>query len=119
MVVAIALGRNGIDLLLVLSQVILSLVLPFITLPLLYLTTSKAVMRVRKPPRDSGLCTKSTELDRIQVTDTERALDTVDFSNNILMAGLGYAIWLVMVAADVYVMINFGGLDIRDTNSEP
>ncbi|KAJ3717132.1 natural resistance-associated macrophage protein-domain-containing protein [Lentinula raphanica] len=44
MAVAIAFGRPGINALLVISQVILSIVLPFITLPLVYLTSSKKFM---------------------------------------------------------------------------
>lgn len=50
MVVAIAVGRPGINALLVASQVALSVVLPFVTLPLILLTSSKAIMRVKKPP---------------------------------------------------------------------
>ncbi|KAJ8515896.1 hypothetical protein ONZ45_g6747 [Pleurotus djamor] len=49
MTVAIAVGRRGIDELLVISQVVLSIVLPFITLPLIILTSSKSVMSVKKP----------------------------------------------------------------------
>ncbi|KAJ3882367.1 natural resistance-associated macrophage protein [Lentinula edodes] len=49
-VVAVAVGRNGIDNLLVISQVVLSVALPFVAFPLIYLTSSKVVMRVQKPP---------------------------------------------------------------------
>ncbi|RDX56184.1 natural resistance-associated macrophage protein [Lentinus brumalis] len=48
-VVAIAVGRSGIDTLLVASQVALSIVLPFVAAPLIWLTSSKSVMSVRKP----------------------------------------------------------------------
>ncbi|KAG6864708.1 hypothetical protein C0991_007747 [Blastosporella zonata] len=48
MVVAVAVGRTGIDTLLVASQVVLSIVLPFVTVPLVYLTSCKSVMTVRK-----------------------------------------------------------------------
>lgn len=47
MTIAICMGRSGIDTLLVVSQVILSIVLPFITLPLVYLTSSKKYMTVK------------------------------------------------------------------------
>ncbi|OCH96686.1 natural resistance-associated macrophage protein [Obba rivulosa] len=50
MVVAIAVGRAGINTLLVASQVVLSIVLPFVAFPLIWLTSSKSVMSVRKPP---------------------------------------------------------------------
>ena len=49
LVVAAAVGRAGIDALLVASQVTLSIVLPFIVFPLLLLTSSKTVMSVKKP----------------------------------------------------------------------
>ncbi|KAJ7492199.1 natural resistance-associated macrophage protein-domain-containing protein [Mycena latifolia] len=71
MAVAIAVGRPGIDALLVVSQVILSIVLPFITLPLIYLTSSKTVMRVRKP---DTLVSMAGELG-------DSWDDTVDYSN--------------------------------------
>lgn len=49
MVVALAVGRQGISTLLVASQVVLSVVLPFIVFPLIYLTSTKVVMQVRNP----------------------------------------------------------------------
>lgn len=49
MVVAIAVGRPGINMLLVASQVALSVVLPFVVFPLIWLTSSKSIMRVRVP----------------------------------------------------------------------
>ena len=40
-------GRSGIDTMLIASQVVLSIVLPFIIFPLIWLTSSRTVMRVR------------------------------------------------------------------------
>ncbi|EIW64540.1 Nramp-domain-containing protein [Trametes versicolor FP-101664 SS1] len=51
-VVAIAVGKRGIDTLLVASQVALAIVLPFVAAPLILLTSSKAVMSVRRPLPD-------------------------------------------------------------------
>ncbi|KAH7927366.1 Nramp-domain-containing protein [Leucogyrophana mollusca] len=50
MIVAVAFGKAGINTLLVASQVALSVVLPFVAFPLIYLTSSKTVMSVRRPP---------------------------------------------------------------------
>ncbi|KAH8100469.1 natural resistance-associated macrophage protein [Cristinia sonorae] len=55
MIVAIAVGKGGINTLLVASQVVLSIVLPFVAFPLIYLTSSKTVMRVRKPVTSSKI----------------------------------------------------------------
>ncbi|KAH7883847.1 natural resistance-associated macrophage protein-domain-containing protein [Phlebopus sp. FC_14] len=49
MIVAFAFGRAGINTLLVASQVALSVVLPFVAFPLIYLTSSSTVMSVRMP----------------------------------------------------------------------
>jgi metal iron transporter len=79
MVVALAVGRRGIDAMLVASQVALSIVLPFISLPLLILTGSKEVMTVRK-------------------ADGEE----VDYSNGWIMTIIGYSIWSFIVIANIY-----------------
>lgn len=49
MIVAISSGGAGINALLIASQVALSVVLPFVAFPLIYLTSSKTVMSVRTP----------------------------------------------------------------------
>jgi metal iron transporter len=49
-VVAAVVGKEGINALLVASQFILSLVLPFVVLPLVWLTSNERVMSVPIPP---------------------------------------------------------------------
>ncbi|KAJ2925000.1 hypothetical protein H1R20_g12100, partial [Candolleomyces eurysporus] len=152
MIVAVAIGRRGIDALLVASQVVLSVVLPFITFPLLWCTSSKTIMSVRKKktkvsvsappseaepvtnmgPRDGSVDGRENKLvDSIakgshegtsepspsdekkmsseSVTcDLENAEDyeEVDYSNNKLTIAVGAAIWLLVVAANVYVLVD-------------
>ncbi|KAH7915118.1 natural resistance-associated macrophage protein-domain-containing protein [Hygrophoropsis aurantiaca] len=55
MIVAVAFGKAGINTLLVASQVALSVVLPFVAFPLIYLTSSKTVMSVRIPRLEKGV----------------------------------------------------------------
>ncbi|QRW00395.1 divalent metal cation transporter MntH [Ceratobasidium sp. AG-Ba] len=83
MVVAIAVGRQGIDTLLVASQVALSIVLPFVIFPLVYLASSDVVMRVPKP--EGGY---------------------VSYKNNWLTTSLGYLIFIVVVVANSYVLVS-------------
>ncbi|PBK61561.1 hypothetical protein ARMSODRAFT_1025485 [Armillaria solidipes] len=84
--VAIAIGtRSGIDTLLVASQVVLLIVLPFIVFPLLWLTSNRRTMSVKND--DGG---------------------SVNFSNSIPIALLGAAIWLLVVAANIYVIVSLG-----------
>ncbi|KAK7058324.1 Manganese transporter smf1 [Paramarasmius palmivorus] len=58
--VSVSVGREGVDTLLVASQVVLSVTLPFLAFPLIYLTSSAVVMQVVKP---STPLTSTSELD--------------------------------------------------------
>ncbi|CAE6462363.1 unnamed protein product [Rhizoctonia solani] len=82
MVVAIAVGRQGIDTLLVASQVALSIVLPFVIFPLVYLASSDAVMSVPTP--DGG---------------------TKSYKNHWVTTSFGYLIFIIVVLANSYVIV--------------
>lgn len=133
LIVAIAVGRPGIATLLVASQVVLSIVLPFVTLPLIMLTSSKQVMTVYEevepaPTTSSSETASASEQatkdesvkDEIVVAtvtetvtetsrDVERAVGKpVDFSNGKTMIGIGAVIWVIVVAANVYAIVQLG-----------
>ena len=120
LVVAVAVGRPGIATLLVASQVVLSIVLPFVTLPLILLTSSKQIMMVR----DDAQCTSTAssedlsedeESKKVHVsvaTITETAPDlerasakAVDYSNGKITVAIGAVIWIIIVAANVYAIV--------------
>ena len=125
MVVALAMGRSGIDQLLVASQVVLSIVLPFVIFPLMWLTTSKKIMSVKKSEPDLPALTvdglpsnpdmspeskftapkikNSTERD--VESSSSSATEMVDYSNGKIVAGIGYLIWAVVVVANMYVIV--------------
>ncbi|KAG1813170.1 smf Mn2+ and Fe2+ transporter [Suillus subaureus] len=112
MTVAIVVGPNGIDFLLVATQVILSIILPFIIFPLIYLTSSSRIMRVRKPAPEHTTISPGVEvrsLPAITPSDSDPEIiqteDFVDFSSGKFMMSLGWSIWLVVVAANVYVLV--------------
>ncbi|KAF7360583.1 Manganese transporter pdt1 [Mycena venus] len=88
--VAVAVGRPGIDALLVASQVILAIVLPFVTLPLIYLTSSRTIMRVRK------------NAPGVTISESE---NWIDYSNGMATKIVGCAIWLILLTANVYVIV--------------
>lgn len=121
MVVALAMGRSGIDQLLVASQVVLSIVLPFVMLPLLWLTTSKKIMSVKKSRSDlptltvDGLSqnpdvspesmTPKAGSSIEQDVEAPPVAEVVDYSNGKIVAGIGYLIWTVVVVANAYVIV--------------
>ena len=115
MIVAVSVGKDGVDAMLVASQVVLSIVLPFIVFPLVWLTSSKTIMRVRLPhppelakdkedqPTLSALV--SGEDGECGNQDPYEECQYADFSNGWYAMGLGYAIWLLVVVANGYVII--------------
>ncbi|RDB15676.1 Manganese transporter pdt1 [Hypsizygus marmoreus] len=103
MVVAIAVGRSGIDSLLVASQVVLSIVLPFIVFPLVYCTSSKAVMSVRRPRSPSDTNASPGTPGQVENGDGD---EMVDFSSGKVATVIGGAICLVVIAANLYVIVN-------------
>lgn len=98
MIVAVAIGRSGIDSLLVVSQVVLSVVLPFITLPLIWLTSSKKIM---------GVMAEDLSVNMGPDDENPRAGQRViDFSNGKLTVMIGAGIWLLVLTANVYVIVS-------------
>ena len=125
MAVAIAAGRGGVDTLLVASQVALSIVLPFIVFPLLYLTGSREIMSVKRallpseddpdnkpdepaPVSDAASAVSVSTAGSVGVQDVEGAFETVDYSNPKIVAVLGWLLWIVVVAANVYAIVTLG-----------
>jgi len=121
MAIAIGLGMPGINALLVASQVVLSIVLPFIISPLLYCTSNKAIMSVRKTRTEVmdtpgvPLTVPPEELVRSGDRDSsiaERAEvngdEMVDYSNHKFFIAVGILSWLIIVAANVYVIVELG-----------
>lgn len=111
MAVAIAVGRKGVDSLLIASQVALSIVLPFIILPLLYLTSSKSIMCVKKPSAaltgvraSDSPCTDDVVPQPLTDADLSNE-EVVDYSNGKVVSCLGYLIWFIVLAANVYAIV--------------
>ncbi|PIL31302.1 transporter [Ganoderma sinense ZZ0214-1] len=104
LIVAAASGRAGIDTLLVASQVVLSIVLPFIVFPLVWFTSSKSIMSVKKPLErvDSQ---DSSVAGAVDAASAEAQFEMVDFSNGKILIVFSYLIWLVIVMANVYAIV--------------
>lgn len=149
MVVAIAVGRPGINMLLVASQVALSIVLPFVAFPLIWLTSSRSVMRVKsgrrgdaerqraptpdalaaagvprdgaEPPPDDRLSVReiqavdaivAEEKTDVVLVETASASsevdDYIDFSNGWLLTTVASLIFVIVLAANLYVIVMLG-----------
>jgi metal iron transporter len=106
LIVAVAIGREGIDALLVVSQVVLSVCLPFITLPLLWLTSNTRVMTVRRRP-DDGF-EQESDSGKVNREDADTGENPVSFANGKAVIAIGATIWLLVAVANVYVLVKLG-----------
>ncbi|KAK7202934.1 natural resistance-associated macrophage protein [Myxozyma melibiosi] len=122
-VVAAAVGRDGLGEVLNLSQVMLSILLPFVTAPLIYFTCRKQFMQVPvMPVADSlqesieivDLNGSSSNLPETQ-TQTQTTTNgedlaqvTVDMSNGIIFSVLAVAIWLFITGLNIYLIVMLG-----------
>jgi metal iron transporter len=105
MVVAVAVGSSGINTMLVASQVVLSIALPFIIFPLVWLTSSRTVMRVYVPaPTRRARTEGGAEEEKDVVADVAEG-EYLHFNNGWVVAGIGYAICAVIVLANSYVLV--------------
>jgi metal iron transporter len=114
-IVASAMGENGINTLLVASQVVLSIVLPFIVFPLVYLTSSSRIMSVKSPSKSTSptqIPPDVLSLDAVHRVnaprDSDKAADSedevVDFSSGKIVTAIGYIMWLIILVANLYVL---------------
>ena len=103
-IVAVVAGRAGINILLVASQVVLSIVLPFIVTPLVYLTSSKSIMSVRRQRRSTFPGGEATP----QEMESSTEYEMVDFSSGKVVTAIGSLICLIIIIANVYVIVSLG-----------
>jgi metal iron transporter len=86
---------------LIASQVVLSIVLPFIIFPLIWLTSSRTVMRVRVPE-------PAIRTERKDESEEEQGVvegEYLDFSNGWITTTIGYVMLVMIVLANGYVLI--------------
>jgi metal iron transporter len=115
LVIACARGRAGINDLLVVSQVVLAVVLPFVTLPLLLLTSSKRVMSVRRElaPAEPAehqpvVGPGEAKVEHDSPAAAAEAHELVSYANGRIVQTIGWVFWVGLVLANVYVLVELG-----------
>lgn len=127
LILVLVAGRSGLSGALNASQVVLSLLLPFVSAPLLYFTSSKKIMRVQLN-RDKELSrttdkqyvvSKNEDDETIELEDMgigsssqERglvspAIKYKDMSNGITVTVLAVIVWLVISGLNFYMLLGF------------
>ncbi|CAR24563.1 divalent metal ion transporter SMF1 [Lachancea thermotolerans CBS 6340] len=99
--ISLSIGRTALSKALNASQVVLSLLLPFLTAPLIYFTCKKSVMSVRKYGAEDGDI--SSDLD-----SENGSGETVDMSNNWVTSIIAVVVWLFISVLNVYAIVQLG-----------
>lgn len=95
-------GGKGLNTMLVASQVVLSVVLPTVIFPLVYLCSRKDIMTVLGP-----------EVESSEVVETERTAGSEErreknYNSPKWVTILGYLLTFVVLLANVYVFVQLG-----------
>lgn len=99
-------GKSGLSAALNASQVILSLLLPFVTFPLIYFTCNKKIMSVKRRKNIDSVTTSD------EVNEDEE-YELVDMSNGKLTTVFAVALWLLVSGLNIYLLFNFSsGSDV-------
>ncbi|KAH3688863.1 hypothetical protein WICPIJ_000169 [Wickerhamomyces pijperi] len=109
--ISLSIGKSGLDDALNGSQVVLSILLPFLTAPLIYFTSKKSIMRV-EIANDEDL--ELTNIDPI-TEGTTREEDGVvverkyvNMANSWITTGFAFAVWLFISVLNVYMIVKLG-----------
>lgn len=100
LIVSLVVGDSGINQLLVLSQVILSLQLPFAVWPLVIFTSNKSIMSLqlhKEPSSESGLPI-------LVENDLEGSTEYIDFSVSMTLKIIAVGIALVITGLNIYLL---------------
>ncbi|AGO13363.1 AaceriAFR224Cp [[Ashbya] aceris (nom. inval.)] len=102
-IVALLMGEKGISNILNLSQVVLSLILPIVSAPLIYFTSSKKIMTVTNYDGNEDDLDEPTE--RTNLVTSKKPF--VDYSNDKWLAYVSVGIWALIGSLNCYLVISF------------
>ena len=100
-------GGKGLNTMLVASQVVLSVVLPTVIFPLVYLCSRKDIMTVLGPEVEVETTPVSTGNEERR-EDTNSARRAKSYMSPKLVTILGYLLTFIVLLANVYVFVQLG-----------
>ncbi|KAK6461837.1 manganese transporter [Scheffersomyces coipomensis] len=107
--ISVSIGRNGLNTALNISQVIISLLLPPLTAPLIYFTCKKSIMKIELPEEMQTLVEEEDEEEQdgtVQEVDTE-SNDSRKYkfmTNNWITTSIAVVIWFFISALNIYAI---------------
>ncbi|CAR29753.1 hypothetical protein ZYGR_0AD04370 [Zygosaccharomyces rouxii] len=113
LILVLVAGRNGLSGALNASQVVLSLLLPFVSAPLLYFTSSSKIMRVKLPSRSVEI-DGDIQLRDLSQEESEEEPQYKDMSNSKFFTIIAVMIWLIVSGLNFYMLVSFAqGQDVH------
>ncbi|AQZ09326.1 SMF1 (YOL122C) [Zygosaccharomyces parabailii] len=100
LVISICIGRDAMSKALNASQVVLSILLPFLVAPLIFFTCKKSIMEVQ--------VTEDVTDEAASTFENERTTKTVSLANNWLTSICAVLVWLFLSVLNVYAIVQLG-----------
>lgn len=109
LVVSLSIGKSGLNMALNASQVVLSILLPFLTAPLIYFTCKKSIMKVEVLDTNSLGMVEMTE-DNVNESATVQSGEKtyLNMANNCITTTIAVLIWLFIAVLNVYMIVQLG-----------
>lgn len=110
-VVAGVVGRPGLATVLNASQVALSILLPFISFPIILLTSKRSIMRVQMNPsiRSTAIIHDMSASNAPSIEEDRASIGTAaeykDLSNSKFTTTIGWLVWLTIASLNLYLII--------------
>lgn len=106
LVISICIGREALSKALNASQVVLSILLPFLVAPLIYFTCKKSIMTKEVEVGEEELA--NLEDDSDIVYEDGVAIRTVNMANNWVTTVIGIIVWIFLSFLNVYAIVQLG-----------
>ncbi|KAG7662873.1 SMF1 [[Candida] subhashii] len=103
LVISLCIGRNGLSIALNISQVVISILLPPLTAPLIYFTCSKKIMKIALPNDDETVHHADDGSDTGSDSDDDEHKYTY-MANNWVTTVIAVGIWLFVSVLNVYAI---------------
>ncbi|CAB4256800.1 similar to Saccharomyces cerevisiae YOL122C SMF1 Divalent metal ion transporter with a broad specificity for di-valent and tri-valent metals [Maudiozyma barnettii] len=114
LVISICIGKEAMNKALNASQVVLSIVLPFLVAPLIYFTCSKKIMKTDVTVRDSDLDITEQHLTQEDKTtgtienENGTTIKVVNMANNWIVTIIAGIVWVFLSLLNVYAIVQLG-----------
>lgn len=103
--ISISIGKEALSKALNASQVVLSIVLPFLVAPLIYFTCNKKIMETEITVKDAEEDPSDNDDMQLENGQTRK---TVSMANNWVVCIIAFVVWVFLSALNIYAIVQLG-----------